>query len=75
MLVQYVLAFVAVIQMFLILALFKRVELHRKLHMRGAEAGVKLAMACMAMGADVIKLKKKVGIDGDQQQSTTDHKE
>lgn len=73
--VQYVLAFVAVIQMFLIMTLFKRCELHRKLHIRSAEAGVKLSMACMAMANDLVELKKKAAINVNQQQSTEHHQE
>lgn len=73
--VQYILASVAVIQFFMILHLFGRMEVHRKLHMRAAQAGVKLSIAMMAMSLKINELQEKVGINGNQQQSSTDHQE
>ena len=58
--VQYVLAFIAVFQMFLILALFGRVEILRRLHHRDAQAGIKLCTAMMGMQKEINVLKRQV---------------
>lgn len=58
----YVLAFVAVIQGFMIKVLFARVEMSKKAHVKGAEAGIKLAKVLMEHSMKIEMLKNELVI-------------